>query len=221
MDTLMTFVYLSFGLLGILALVLLAVLPYAKLIYNKWKLRILERRGALTAFIAQKNGTLTEHIVRPDDEKFTVKDATYILNPKKAFLLFGHRCYMYEANNPEPKNLIFDERTLRFVNLDEKGNPTGKDKSIDVLEDMLRKDDGSLVAAQVIDGKTFTNLLNRAYAAGMAFANRNKNFVLIMLFVLGGVVLIAAYLNYQHTSDAIAMSQAVWVKLNQTASIIQ
>lgn len=219
MDIVMTLLYATIGMLVILAFVLFFTIPYAKMIYNRWKLRFLEKRGALTAFIAHKNGTITEHIVSPEEEKFELKEATYILNPKKAFLLFGHRCYYYEENNPEPKEFILDERSIRFFKLNEKGQPVAELNL--PIEELMRKDDGSYIGAKIIDAKTFTNLLNRAYYAGMAFAERNKNIIFWLIIGTMGVVAIAAYLNYQRTTEAISAIKAVYGIVNHTGVVIQ
>ena len=220
MDTLMALLYTCFALLTILAITLIFVIPYAKLVFNRWKLRFLEKKGWLTIYLAHKNGTITEHIIQADEEKFELKDATYVLNPKKVFLMFSHRCYYFEENNPEPKDFIIDERSLRILEKDDNGQI--REYSIDMLpRDLLRKDNGQLVAAGVIDAKTFTNLLNRAYAAGQAWANKNKNLVLIFIGVVGLLVMIAAYMNYQHTSQAIQYSQAIFSQLNRTSTVIQ
>lgn len=171
------------------------VFPFRKILINRWKLKILGMTKEVTpVLIVYKNNSMQEVIIDTSKETFTHDEAAYNIRPNKfyKFNTFWYSIYLH--NSPEPLDLQIDEKgVVMFETLDIDGKKVIKQIPI---QEMFRNPGGEYIAGKIIDGKTYDNLLIRAYNAGMAWMARNSNLVQILMWIVLGVVVIGIGVGY-------------------------
>lgn len=188
MDTLYTLLglYIFFMLTTIALLVF--VFPFRTVLFNRWKLKI-KGKAYTPVFIVYKNNTIDEVVVDTSQESFKHNEASYNIRPNRFYKLFGFQYSVYLQNNPEPMELQTDEKGLVWFEITNKDGEVINTKRVPVLE-VFKNPNSTYVLGKIIDGKTYDNLLIRAYQAGMAWANRNANIVQLMLWIIAGLVVV-------------------------------
>jgi len=155
------------------------IFPFRRLLLNRWKLKIMTIRKAVTpVFIIYKNNHIEEVIVDTTESTFSHKESTYNIRPLAFHTLFGFKYCLYLHDKPEPLMPNIDKLGLVYFK-----TVDGKPVEVPVVE-LFQRPDGQYIAAKIIDGKTYNNLLIRAYNAGMAWMARNKNIVQMLLYIL-------------------------------------
>jgi hypothetical protein len=184
------------------------IFPFRKLLWNRWKLKL--RKSKSPVFIIFPNNSIAEIVVDTSKDTFTYDDSTYNIRPNKFYNLFGFSYSIYLANNPEPQDLHIDEGKLLYFKAE-------NGKVVEVpLQTLFKNPDGQYVAGKVIDGKTYDNLLTRAYNAGMAWMARNSNLINILLWVVIGLIVITMGIVFWKSGQTSQVCQAAFQNISST-----
>jgi hypothetical protein len=170
---------------GLFCAMIIFIFPFMKLLWNRWKLKLLVRKGFSPVLICHKNKTMTEIVVDTKDTTFTHNEHKYNIRTEYFYSFNGFNYLVYDEENPEPQRIeTLDERVIQVV------MPDG------TLQERHGK---------VVDTKLYDQTCNQYYYAGIAFANRNKNLIQILLLVAIGVTVVAGILVYMKTSSTYGM----------------
>lgn len=177
--------YVVIGLFVISMTGIIITFPYLGMVINRWKLFLMGRKGYTPVVIKHKNLRMTEIVVDTRKDTFSYNDQTYNIR-KEAFHSFNRLQYcFYESGNPEPLMFDTDDEQNFYLKL-----PDGK------LEQRRGK---------VVDSMIYNQTCSQFYYAGIAFANRNKNRIMMVLLIVAGIVIVS--------------SIAIFWKTGQTANI--
>lgn len=167
-------------------LLLLLVMPFFRLLINRWKLKLLAKKGFLPVYIRYKNRIIKEFIVNTKDPTFEIDNYRFNIREESIHDFNGFRCLFYESDCPEPLAMITNEDKEIIVNL----NGT--------LSKMKGK---------VVDANLYDLTCKQFYYAGIAFANRNKNMIMLLLIITLIVVIVFGAFNYFSISKMTSICQ--------------
>lgn len=191
----MNMLYVLIGIYTFMILVAIGaivyIFPFRKLLWNRWKLKIQGMRKPVSpVLILYKNNYIEEIVVDTSQETFTHDEATYNIRPNKFYSVFAFKYLFYIHNNPEPMDLQVDEKGLVYFKAQD-----GQFVKVPVVE-LFQNPDGQYIAGKIIDGKTYDNLLIRAYNAGMAWMARNSNKMEILMWIILGLAAAGLIMTY-------------------------
>jgi hypothetical protein len=152
------------------------------MVINRWKLFLMGRKGYTPVIIKHKNMRMQEIVVDTRKDTFSHAEQTYNIR-KEAFHNFNRLQYcFYESGNPEPMMFQSDEENKRF---------------------WLKLPDGKLEErrGKVVDSMIYNQTCSQFYYAGIAFANRNKNRIMLVLLIIGAIVLVSSLLIFWKTGQ--------------------
>lgn len=176
----MDMVVLLIGMMGFFFFISLISIfyfwPFRSLLWNRWKLKMLAKKGYMPVYIRYKNRKVEEIVVNTKETTFDHKECRYNVREEHIHDIGNFRCLYYEVDNPEP---------LAMMNEEDK-------------EFIVKMADGSVanIKGKLVDAKTYDQTCLQFYYAGISFANRNKNLMMILLIITLAVVVIGTIAIY-------------------------